>query len=90
MEAHIKVVSLSKCEFRRKTGVLLLSSQELGGVFPRHFIVQSHHTGKEVRFVAIGPEDKLFCQDGWDGEQQVYRPVGNVPAVDHLVVHRFH
>ena len=43
--------------------------------------------GKEVRFVTVGPEDKLFSQDGWDGEMCVHRPLGDVPGVDHMVIY---
>jgi hypothetical protein len=54
---------------------------------PQEFFVRSHHTGKEVRFVAVGPEDVLFDEDGYDGEQCIYRPVGHVPNVDYLVIY---
>ena len=55
--------------------------------FPQEFMVRSHHTGKEVSFVPVTPADVLFDQDQWDGEQQIYRPVGNVPGVDHMVIY---
>lgn len=54
--------------------------------FPQYLIVQSHHTGKEVRFSAVEKYDILFDEDQWDGTQQIYRPIGNVPNVDHLVL----
>jgi hypothetical protein len=38
-------------------------------------------------FVTVGPQDRLFDQDGWDGEQQIYRPIGNVPNVDYMVIY---
>ena len=50
-------------------------------------MVKSHHTGKTVRFTVIDQHDKLFNEDQWDGEMQIYRPVGNVPNVDHLVLY---
>lgn len=81
----IPTVSLSKCEYDRGRRVLKLASEFFG--MPREFFVRSHHTGKEVRFVAVGPEDVLFDQDQWDGEQQVYRPMGHVPGVDHMVIY---
>ena len=84
-EPKIPTVSLELCEFDKVQKVLKLSSKHMGA--PKTFFVKSHHTGKEVRFVAIGPEDKLFDQDQWDGEQQIYRPVGNVPNVDHMVIY---
>jgi len=84
-EAQIPTVDLKLCEFDKNRKVLKLASEYFG--MPVQFFVKSHHTGKEVRFVAIGPEDKLYDQDGWDGEQQVYRPVGNVPNVDYMYIY---
>lgn len=81
----IPTVSLQLCEYDKSRKVLKLASEYFG--MPRTFFVLSHHTGKEVRFVTVGPEDKLFCQDGWDGEMQVYRPIGNVPGVDHMIIY---
>ena len=31
--------------------------------------------------------NQRFDEDQWDGEQQVYRPVGDVKNVDHLVIY---
>ena len=78
-------VDLSLCEYNKNTKVLKLASEYFG--MPLTFIVKSHHTGKEVRFVPVNPADVLFDQDHWDGEQQIYRPVGNVPGVDHMVIY---
>jgi hypothetical protein len=81
----IPTVALKLCEYDKSRKVLKLASEYFG--MPRTFFVKSHHTGKEVRFVTVGPEDRLFSQDGWDGEMQIYRPVGNVPGVDHMVIY---
>ena len=83
--AQIPTVPLSRCEFDKERRVLKLASEFFG--MPSTFFVKSHHTGKEVRFVTVGESDKLFDPDGWDGEQQIYRPVGNVPNVDHMVIY---
>jgi len=85
--AQIPTVPLSRCEFDKGRKVLKLASEFFGGRFPSQFFVCSHHTGKDVRFTTVGPEDKLFDQDQWDGMMQIYRPVGNVTNVDYLVVH---
>ena len=69
----IPTVSLQLCEYDKKRKVLKLASEYFG--MPRTF------------FVTVSPEDRLFCQDGWDGEMQIYRPVGNVPGVDHMVIY---
>ena len=81
----IPTIPLDLCDYDKTRKVLKLASEYIG--MPREFFVNSHHTGKDVRFVVVGPEDKLFDQDQWDGEQQVYRPIGNVPNVDHLVIY---
>lgn len=82
---EIPVIGLEKCEYDKSRRVLKLVSEYIG--MPQTFFVRSHHTGKEIRFVVVGPEDKLFDPDQWDGEMQVYRPMGNVPGVDHMVVY---
>lgn len=79
------VVDLKLCEYDKSRRVLKLASEYIG--MPLTFFVRSHHTGKEVRFVPVTPADVLFDQDQWDGEQQIYRPLGNVPGVDHLVIY---
>jgi hypothetical protein len=84
-QAEIPTVDLRHCEYDKNRKVLKLASEYFG--MPLTFLVKSHHTGKEVRFVPVTPADVLFDQDGWDGEQQIYRPLGNVPGVDHLVIY---
>lgn len=84
-EKQIPTVSLKYCEYDKTRKVLKLASEFFG--MPREFFVKSHHTGKDVRFVVVGEHDKLFDPDQWDGEQQIYRPVGNVPNVDHMVIY---
>lgn len=85
MKQVLPMVDLSLCEYDSQRRVLKLASEYFG--MPREFFVKSNHTGKVVRFTVIGPEDRLFDPDGWDGEQQIYRPVGQVPKVDHLVIY---
>lgn len=83
----IPTVTLDRCEYNKDRKVLMLNSKVFG--MPHQFFVVSHKTGKEFRFVAVGPEDVLFDQDQWDGEQQVYRPVGHCPTVDHMVIYNY-
>jgi hypothetical protein len=56
--------------------------------FPNEFMVRSHRTGKEVRFVRVSMYDVLYDQDMWDGEQMLYRPMGNVPNVNYAALCR--
>ncbi len=81
----IPTVSLKLCEYDKDRKVLKLASEYFG--MPKEFFVMSHHTGKEVRFTVVGEHDLLFDPDQWDGEQQVYRPIGTVPGVDHMVIY---
>lgn len=83
--ASIPTVCLALCEYDKRRRVLKLASEYIG--MPKEFFVKSHHTGKEVRFVAVGPEDLLFDHDQWDGERQIYRPMGIVLAVNYLVIY---
>lgn len=78
-------VGLEYCEYDKSRKVLKLASEYFG--MPAEFFVKSHHTGKEVRFKAVDEHDVLFDQDGWDGEQCIYRPIGHVPNVDHMVIY---
>lgn len=82
---NVPVVCLSQCEYDRNRKVLKLASEFMG--MPHTFFVRSHHTGKEVRFTVVNQHDVLFDQDGWDGEQCIYRPDGVVPNVDHMVIY---
>lgn len=83
--SNVPSVPLKLCEYDKDRKVLKLASEYFG--MPLTFFVKSHYTGKEVRFVTVGPEDVLFDEDGWDGEMQIYRPLGNVPGVDHMVIY---
>ena len=82
---EIPLVDLKFCEYDKTRKVLKLASEYFG--MPLTFGVRSHHTGKIVRFVPVNPADPLFDEDHWDGEQQIYRPVGNVPGVDYMVIY---
>ena len=81
----IPTIPLKYCEFDKKRKVLKLASEFVG--MPPRLNIKSHHTGTELQFFAIGPEDILFDPDQWDGEMQVYRSVYNVPNVNHLVIY---
>lgn len=83
--AKIPTVDLNLCEFDKQRKVLKLASEYFG--MPEEFVVRSHHTGKHVRFVSVKPGDPLFDEDGWDGEQCVYRPVLATTNVDHMVIY---
>ncbi len=81
----IPTISLKLCEYNVKAKRLTLPSEYIG--MPLTFYVKSHHTGRVVRFIPVNPCDILFDQDQWDGEQQIYRPLDNLPGVDHMVIY---
>lgn len=80
----MQVVPLNYCSFRKNDKTLVLSSEFCG--MPREFVVKSHVTGKEVKFIPVTYGDPLYDEDGWDGEMSIYRPVIDLPNVDHLVI----
>ena len=86
MTDQIKVIPLSACTYVKKTRVLLTGSDQFGRSFPNQFMVESGRTGKIVRFARVNQYDILYDEDGWDGEQCIYRPMGDVPTVSYMVV----
>jgi hypothetical protein len=84
-EKPIPTVDLKYCEYDKTRKVLKLASEFFG--MPQKFFVVSHHTGKKVLFTPVRHGDPLCDEDGWDGEQQIYRPVYDVPGVDHMVIY---
>ena len=83
-------VSLTKCTFNKERRYLKLSSEYIG--MPISLQIESHHTGRVVEFTAVGENDPLFDQDGWDGEMQIYRPARNEARtnVDYLIIYNEH
>ena len=84
-QPKIPTVSLKYCEYDKARKVLTLASEFFG--MPQKFVVVSHYTGNEVLFTPVRHGDPLCDEDGWDGEMQIYRPVHNVPGVDHMVIY---
>lgn len=84
-ESRIPTVPLKYCEFDKTRKVLKLASEFFG--MPETFFVESHHTGKVVRFTRVLPGDVLYDEDQWDGEQQIYRPTSHVANVDYMVIY---
>lgn len=83
--AATPLVSTAQCQYDKARRVLTLESKVIG--MPQTLHVRSHHTGKIVKFTAVQPGDRLFDEDGWDGEQCIYRPTVAVPNIDHMVIY---
>lgn len=81
----IPVIELVLCEFNKERSYLKIASEYCG--MPAQFYVHSHHTGKKILFKAVQPGDPLWDEDGWDGEQCIYRPTIVVPKVEYMVIY---
>jgi hypothetical protein len=82
----IPCVSLAVCEYNKTNGSLVLSNGYIG--MPSKFQVKSHKTGKVVTFIPVTHGDRLFDEDQWDGEQQVYRPIEHIDSVEYCIITR--
>ena len=82
---NIPTIPLELCEYDKNRKVLTIASEYCG--MPSTFYVKSHKTGKVIRFIPVGEHDVLFNEDGWDGEQKIYRPLSDMRTVDHMVIY---
>ena len=80
-------VSLRVFNYSPERKCLTSASSIFNGRIPISLSVTSHHTEETIQFNPVKPEDPLFCQDGWDGEQQIYRPAKFIKNVEYLVIH---
>ncbi len=87
-------VPLSSCEYDKQRRTLCLAYKDLPPArrfsdwgFPASVNIHSEKTGRTVQFYPVGPNDRLYSEDQWDGEQQIYRPNVALETVDHLVIH---
>lgn len=80
----IPVFNLAEFEWNKASKRLV---NPCASSFPRQFFIKSP-SGKEVRFVVVGPEDVAYDQDQWDGCQQVYRPTTHLDTVEFAVLLR--
>ena len=91
-------VPLSSCEYDKQRRTLCIAYKDLpiqlkalellkGRGFPQSINIHSEKTGRTVQFYPVGPNDRLYSEDQWDGEQQIYRPNVALETVDHLVIH---
>ncbi len=78
-------ISLKLCDWNKTKKSLSFASEYMG--MPFEFVVVSEKTGREVSFKAVQYGDPLFCEDGWDGEQQVYRPVSDLNTIEYAVIY---
>lgn len=84
-DQEVQTISLDKCDYDKTRKTLSLASEFFG--MPSRFKVRSHHTNQVIEFVTVGENDPLFDQDGWDGEQQIYRPTVPQKNVDHMTIY---
>ena len=91
---NVMNVPLSSCEYDKQRRTLCLAYKDLPPArrfsdwgFPASVNIHSEKTGRTVQFYPVGPNDRLYSEDQWDGEQQIYRPNVALDTVDHLVIH---
>lgn len=53
---------------------------------PNSIKIRSDKTNRIIEFVSLNPDDPLYDEDHWDGEQKIYRPVEDC-KVDCLVIY---
>jgi cobalt-zinc-cadmium efflux system membrane fusion protein len=93
-------LSVARAELRAATDQLrligltnpLIERLRETGALASEVAITANRTGIVVeRKVSQGqvaqPGDPLFCEDGWDGEQQIYRPIRDIKNVEYLVIH---
>ncbi len=85
-----KQTNLTNATFRKATKQLTLGLKFVGPAYPHEIDLYSDYTGNVITFRSIGPDDKMFDEDGWDGVQQVYAPVQHCPRVEYLIVSDFY
>lgn len=83
---QVPMIQTSDCEWKRERETLVHAFGD--GSFPRQMRVQSAHTGLVVSFVPVQPGDPMFDEDGWDGEQMIYRSADVTTRARYLVLHR--
>ena len=79
------VIELVLCEYNKTRKSLTLPSDYYGK--PSKFYVRSHHSNKKVLFTAVQPGDPMWDEDGWDGEQCIYRPTTPLPNVEYMCIY---
>jgi len=58
--------------------------------FPQKIYLKSQWTGKTLEFNPLTYDDPKFDQDGWDGEQMIYRAVSSDPKKRELTLSLYH
>ena len=58
--------------------------------FPDSVFVTSSRTKNTVKFLPVSYGDDLFDEDGWDGEQMVYRAVSSDPKIREVSLVLYH
>lgn len=84
-------VRLSSCKYDKRMRTLFIALNDLpfkhgASGFPTRIIIHSEKTERRITFYPVRPNDRLYDEDQWDGEQQIYRPSVVLETVDCLVI----
>lgn len=85
MQMTQPVYDLSLFSYNKTYKRISVPSEYFG--MPPRFKLRSHITGRIVDFVPIAADDPLYDEDGWDGEQAVYRPLQNGTNVEYAIIY---
>lgn len=77
-------LSLEKCKWQKHLNQL---STPWNVRFPNEVAVYNSKTGKHRIYVRLNETDPRFDQDGWDGEQMVYRTHSPTNSAEYLVLY---
>ena len=89
MTHTIETASLRDFSWNSRRRELHGYSEIFAGDFPKEILVVSHHTNRMLTFRPVGPGHRLFDEDGWDGEQQVYEAAGGASDIVLLLSHAY-
>ena len=77
-------LSLLQCKWQKHLNQL---STPWNVRFPNEVAVYNSKTGKHRIYVRLNETDPRFDQDGWDGEQMVYRTHSPTNSAEYLVLY---
>jgi len=83
---RIDSYSLTDCKWQKKLNQIICPVKS-NGKFPAAVNVHSPRTDKTVIYVFLTPNDSRFDQDGWDGEQMVYKTIEQTNNAEYLVLY---
>ena len=79
------LLSLEQCKWQKHLNQIICQHD---GTFPREVRIVSPKTNDHRTYVHLTENDPRQDQDGWDGEQMVYRTHTSTNNAEYLVLYR--